>query len=286
MTTETSAQPTVVVPGSADDPFSVNHGRPANEHVAVQAPVRGEDEPAGGQVTAPAGRTASQPQQAAPTQQPAAPAANPADGKPADKPLTQAEINKMVEDRLREAQSGWDKRNAQLQQELKAEREAREATEKAHRDDLRRIQLEGLRPEQQTQLQQQWAFEDRQAELANREKAITEYYGSVERLRVFQAYAPFGVTEEDLLNISDPAEMEAFAKDKKLAFFEAGGTGAKPSGNGDKPASAAPAGANAHYDAGGSPPAPETNNLITQAGVDSMGANIKNMFASEGNRPW
>lgn len=278
MTMEPSTQPTVVVPGSSDDPFSVNHGKPANEHVAVQqAPGQAAQAVVDAPRTAPAGEVVSQPASTP------APAATPA-AKPG---LTQEDVDKIVGTRLKEAQSGWDKRNQQLQQQLKAEQDARVAAEKSHRDDLRRIQLEGLRPEQQTQLQQQWAYEDRMAELNNREKSVTDYYGSVERLRVFEAYKAFGVTEEDLLAISDPAEMESFAKDKKLAWFEGGGMGAKPAGEGDgKPASgsgAAPAGASAHYDTGGSPPAPETGKLITQAGVDSMGANIKNMFATPGN---
>lgn len=268
MTMETSVGPTVVVPGSADDPFSVHNQANQPQTVVIQ------DAPASSPATAPATPAASQPAQTAPV--------------PAPKQLTQAEVDKIVQDRLREAQSGWDKRNAKLEADLRAEKEAREAAERTHRDEMRRAQLEGMPEHQRQAIMSQWQLEDRENAVKAKESAVTDYFANVERLRVFQQYAPFGVTEDDLLAISDPDKMESFAKDKKLAFFEAGGNGAAPSGsqNGGKPAAgAAPAGANAHYDAGGSPPAPQQNGVISQQGVDHMGANIKNMFASDGN-PW
>src|SRR6476659_124585 len=110
MTMETSVGPTVVVPGSADDPFSVHNQANQPQTVVIQ------DAPASSPATAPATPAASQPAQTAPV--------------PAPKQLTQAEVDKIVSDRLREAQSGWDKRNAKLEADLKAEREAREAAER------------------------------------------------------------------------------------------------------------------------------------------------------------
>lgn len=269
MTVESStAGQTVVVPGSADDPFSVNY--------------RGGEGAAAG-LTADRTGVVSQPTVTAPEPQrgvePAPVVTPPAT--PAPVGMTEEQLNT----RLREAQAGWDRRINLLQGELQQERTARENEARQHTQALRQAQLEQVRPEERAHLEQTWNFEDRAAALDKKQAALEDYHKSVEGLRLLQLYAPFGVTEDELMALSDVDKMESYAKDKKLAFFENGGKVAEAGSGGkpDKPAGktgvAVPAGADAHYDSGGQVPAPDAQGLLTGAGVDTMGTNIKNLFA-------
>lgn len=256
---------TVVVPGSADDPFSVNNA--ANG--SAPAPTPGNVTPV------------SQPAPVAPT--PAAPA-TPAVAAPAvtTTGLTQEEVDARVELRLREAQSGWDKRNQALQTQLADEKKARAELEKQHTAAERRIKLEGLRPEERERMQGIWTLEDKQAELDTQRAAVVDYHLNVERLRLFQQYHQFGVTEEALLDIKDIDKLESFCKDAKLDFFENGGKvdGANVKPGDGKPAAPAktPTSQQTPYDGGGTPPAGGEAKQLTTTGVASMGENIKNLF--------
>lgn len=259
---------TVVVPGSADDPFSA--GNAGQMQDPDKTPVN---------ATGPVSQPGIQPPVPAP-------AAEPAGGAPANTPLTQEQVDAIVVQRLTAAQSGWDKRNRLLEDQLKSEREARESEATQHRDELRRAQLDGLPPSERARLQESWNLEDARAEVSKQAKAVQDYHKVVEGLRLFQTYAQFGVTEDDLLGIADVDAMEAFCKDKKLSFLEgklSGGSSQNGNGPSSKPAAA---GSTAPYDPGGNPPAPGENKLLTSEGVEAMGANIKSLFGSGGNVPW
>lgn len=271
---------TVVEPGSPDDPFSShNPANAATASVPAATPV----------VETPASQpNASVPSVEAPTIEStkpgSVPVSTPAAPAVTTTGLTQEQVDKIVSDRLREAQSGWDRRNQLLQEQVKQEKERIAALEKQHRDELRKAQLEGLPLSERTRMQEVWEIEDARAEVKAQRDAVTQYHQTVEGLRLFQEYHIFGVTEDDLLGL-DVDKMEAFCKDKKLAFFEAGGNIAE-AGKGNTPAAkpaAAPAakpGSSAPYDPGGMPPAPEGTKLLTTQGVQSLGANIKSMFAN------
>lgn len=267
---ESSGGPNVMVvaPGSSDDPFS-NNNPENNPDANLIAPTTSSAPPA----SQPGSQPVSAPTQAPDGQQqvpvtPSTPAAP-----------SQPSVDEIIAERLRQAQSGWDKRINTLQAQIRDQ-------EAAHLKQVRDLQLEQVPEHQRPQLKQQWELEDAQTALRNKETALTDYHKAVEGLRLLQTYGAFGLTEDDLLACETVESMESLAKDKKLAFFENGGSvpGAKPATqNGG---SSAPAGASASSDVGSNPSSPATPALLTTPGIESMAANIKTLFNTGPARPW
>lgn len=271
MTMEPSGGPsiTVVAPGSSGDPFSVNN--PANQEPGQTPSVV-------------VGAPASQPVQPAPTTpdpgvvlQTTNPGTEPVTTPVPGTGQTADDINRIVQERLSAAQSNWDKRITTLQAEIDKANKATADAETRAVAQQREFQLQGLRPEQQAQLREQWSIEDERAALKAERSQVIDYHKTVEGLRLLTTYAPFGVTEDQLLGIKDLDEMEKFCLRAKADFFEGGGKA--PASAGSVPARQQPAGASAPIDIGGKTPVQEGPKVLTTAGVESMSANIKNMFA-------
>ena len=270
---ESSGQFTVVAPGSADDPFTAGNGGSAAAPDSTP-PV----------ATAPASQPAVQPpvitldSTIPETQRPTTP-----EGKAAATTtgLTQDDVNRIVEERLRNAQSGWDRANQGLKTTVETLTKALKDKEREVIEREREAKLTGLTASDQQRLKEQWNLDDERAKLEDQRGAVITYHQTVQAMGLFQQYHMFGVTEDELMEIKDIDKMESFCKDKKLAWFENGGTTpaddkAKASAKDEKPA---PKGSTAPVDLGGNAPAPETGKLLTTVGVQSMGQNVKNMFA-------
>jgi len=281
---ESSGGFTVVAPGSQDDPFTSGNGSGSTPDPASTPPV----------VTTPASQPAVQTPQS-PTislmdsipesQRPNTPAS--ADGKGVTSTgMTQEQVDALVTERLRSAQSGWDKLNQGLKTEVQSLQQKLKEKDREVIERERDAKLLGLSPADQQRLKEQWNIDDERAKLDEQRNAVVDYHLTVQGMALYQQYHMFGVTEEELLAIKDIDKMEAFCKDKKLEWFENGGT--KPAdststakGNAPKKdEKAPPAGSTAPVDLGGSAPAPESGKLLTTSGIQSMGQNVKSLFSS------
>ena len=262
----------VVEPGSADDPFT------ASPTQAPPAPVEpeatSEDEAATGEPEA-----GSQPDEVALT--------------PEEEETLLAELKESgyvhedeVQERIREAQSGWDKRNAALQKQL-ADLDAQNAQAmSALRSELREVKLAGMDEEEAKGLRDAWNSEDRQKELEKRIGAVDEY------ARTTHAYAlstRFGQywdgqeeAERELQECKTLEDMDVLAAQKKAEYYErlaSGEQGTKGKAGSPKKG---PAGTRAKSDAGGSAPAAKPSEPSTEQTLDAMGSNIKGMFSKPG----
>lgn len=276
MTMESSGSVQVVVPGSADDPFSVNH--PANAAASGNG---------GGTVLGPgtfasvADMPASQPNDATDP--------DPKLDEPKPLSLTQEQLDAMFTERLGKVQSGWDKRINAMSKQLESEQARVKTIEDGARVQIREAQLNGLPEHERERLRQSWNAEDAQRELDGQRSAVIDYHKAVEGLRLLHEYGQYGLTEEELLACEDIDEMEVLAKDKAIDFFRSGAAAApeaaKPPAK--APEKAPPAGAAAKQDLGGNPPGGEGPKFLTGQSIESMGANIKTLFGSSGpNVPW
>ena len=263
----------VVVPGSQDDPFSAH----AQDGSTQDQATRAGDQPA----SQPNPQDASQASDPASGQNQSTQGAN-----EQPKGLTQAEVDALVQERLRGAQSGWDKRNKLLEDQNKALQETLKQTQANALAEQRRIQLESTPEHMRAQLQEQWNVADEKAELKSQRDQLLTYHQTVEALRIFQTYGTFGVTEEMLLECKTIEEMEKLALETKVAFFENGGKVPAKAATTAAKGEQKPAGQSASADLGGNPGAHQEAGLLTTRGVESMGANIKNMFSNGPNVPW
>ena len=254
-------RPEEVVPGSANDPFSVNYD-PNSTGVTPTSPV--EIPSRGAEPVVPAEGTKIVPQTPGAASTPAAPATTPQTpatpvAAPAEKaPEVKAEpvdveavVRKAVEETRRAVQSSYDKRLAAIETERQAEREA---AIKAQRES--KLSSEDLTDDEKDILKQKWELDDQKAELDSYNKELDTYYAQMFVATLVNDYKQFGVTAEALEAFDDPDEMEAFAKDQELNFYRNGGTAAAviPSTapvSTSEPDPKAPAGASAPTDLGG-----------------------------------
>ena len=274
-----------VEPGSAADPFSVHHN-PSSRFATVSPagqtlggvqlmdvqpdglksqPNESVTTPASNQ--APANAIPATPKPESTPESKETPESKPAE--PAG--LTKEDVERII----RSQQSSYDRRINSLQEELK---EAREANLRAEREG----KLEGLDEEEQEILRSKWGLEDEKRQLAEDVEVADEYFRSIYVAMLVQDYEQFGVTAEDLANLDEPEDMDAFVQSKELDYYRSGKhvTVQVPSRVVETPASQpgeiAPAGATSPTDLGGSgaPSAPPAS-LSKETGVDAMAHNLK-----------
>jgi hypothetical protein len=237
---------TEVVPGSADDPFSVNFkgSQPTDQSAPVtEPPVSQPDEPKSSDAVVDIAALLKNPD-------------------------VIAAIGKQVDARVSEAQKGLNKRDALVTKQLKdSQAELAKAQENMTRLQ-REAQLANLSTEERARLQQEWHVEDEMKKVRDAHAKTVEYHRGVEALRLVTEYGAFGFTPEMIEDDDSLEDMAVKARDAKIAFLQAGGK--VPD---EKPV--APAAASAASDLGGGGPAPKEFKLGTAQGVDAMAANLK-----------
>lgn len=243
MTPEPSGLPgniQVVEPGSPGDPFSTN-----NQNVAppVDPAATGDPAPASQPVTSDAITNI---------------AALLKD------PEVVKVIDATVNERVSRAQSGLDKLNRTLKQNLEATKAQAEAAEKKATRLERQVQLSNLTDTERAAQLQQFDYEDKEDALKVKAKGVDDYYRSVTALDLVNKYGMYGFSEEDIGDDDTVEEMEIKALRKQNEFYV-----------GKVPASAGPAAASAPSDLGAGGPAAPAFKLGTEQGRDSMAANLK-----------
>lgn len=274
----------VVEPGSKSDPFSVNYD-PTSEATAVSptpvipSGVARANTADGPQAQAAVAATASEATAATP--QAASPAATPAET--AQKSVTDIEalIKESVGKAVRGVQSASDKRIAALEKELAA---AREAAIKAERD--AKLNSDDLTDEEKDLLREKYKLDDEKAKLKADIDANMKYHRELQVARLASEYSKYGVTADDLDAIDDPDEMESFAKDKALEFFQSGKSlqaaiaqtpVVTPQAVATTPVETAPAGATAPSHVGGDAPAAKPPEFLKGSDKNSFYANFSNL---------
>lgn len=258
---KTSVQ--VVTPGSPDDPFSANPDRNAAPPVAAQV-AEGAQAAAQG---APAGAEGTQD-----TEDDVLPVAAAAPGEGDLTPAQEARMRAMLDEELKvereriraevrneeipRIQSGLDRRLGQMQERVDALQAERDASNKLIRDQ----QIANLAPEEQARIREGWANEDAAKANADYADELAAYHDDLEVYRLFAAYQPYGVTEEDLRGIEFD-DREAFCLRKENEALRSGAAPAATNTNGTQaqpapatvtePARPAPAGSRAASDRGG-----------------------------------
>lgn len=284
-----------VEPGSADDPFTVLNQRPSpNPGMASPARsgliggvqmVQSED----GTQVQPRVLVSTQPPASAPVA-PVTPAAptTPATPEPELSPMQKAVqdgsldtyVAGLVKDQigtiLRSQQGSYDKRITTLTDELKAAREAALVT-------AREGKLENLTDDEQQILREKWAIEDERRMLDAEIEVADTYFRSMYVATLIQDYAQFGVTAEDLEQLDEPEEMDAFVAEKELSYYRSGQhlTAVVPAhqveSSAVQPVETAPAGAQAPTDVGGSGPSTTPAKFDESPGLDVMARNLNNL---------
>lgn len=309
---------TEVEPGSADDPFAAGQSAASDVVVGASPAVQ----LAGGAVaastvevpfTAPTATptptpipapaspeapvvpasAAVAPASAAPAA-PEAPSADPAtpvvELSPAEMALKEGKLDDHLAGLVKEAtgaalknqQSGYDKRIQSLTDDLK---DVRETSLKAEREG----KLEDLTSEEQDILKDKWSLEDLRTSLVEYEDKLDGYFHSLYVGALVQEFSPYGVTAEDLDNIEESEDMDAFVQEKQLDWFKAGkavpdATVTAPTRTVESPVAppvvipaAAPAGAQAPTDVGGTAPSSPPPTPDTGLGLDAMARNLAQM---------
>lgn len=188
-------------------------------------------------------------------------------------------------------QSTYDRQIAALNKQVQESREAATAREKLLLDQVREAQMNGLGEAEKAKLREQWDYDDRLRELDSREQELTGYHTELLREAYAQEYAEFGVTAEDLVEFSNPEDMESFVRDVELEYYrqlaEFRSKGGLPDEDDDdesptsarnpKPAAKkAPAGASAPTDAGAGSAVPSVTKFNSGQSAGAMAENIRN----------
>jgi len=236
----------VVEPGSPDDPFSVKG-------------------------------TGEQPK-TGPSARPSQPATD--DNPPASEPFTEdddakllRELEETIQTRVSAAQSGLNKRNSQLEKQVKETSEQLTAVQKSLKDAERRAAAANLGEDQLAVLKVRWDAEDKEGTLTVKEKAVDDYLRATTAYDLVVRYGKYGLTPELLEEAETVDEMHLVAERTAREFLESGG----------KPAEKGPAGAKAPSDLGGRAPGAEPFKLGTEQGVKGLADNVRNLFKQPGN---
>ena len=276
--------PTVVEPGSPDDPFSANYKGDSASAAASPAasvsgvpPVTAADGP-----QVPTGTSAATP--STPSPAPATPAATP------DAPQRTLEellkdptlvehfaglMNEKVGTALRTQQSSYDKQISALKTEVK---EAREANLRIERE----TKLEGLNDDERDILKKSWELEDKARSLEEYESTLDEYWQGMYVANLVAENRKFGVTAEDFDGLTEPEQMDIVVLRKEAEFYRNGGAQtpaptAAATSPAAAPAASVPAGASAPTDVGGSSPSAPPPKLDDGVGMDVMARNLNMM---------
>lgn len=266
--------PTVVAPGSSDDPFSVNYDKASAASPAPGTPPASTTD--GLQVQP---NTTAAPTTALSTAALAAPATvtpvtplRTIDELLKDPTLAETIaglVNEKVGTALRSQQSSYDKRLAEQEKDLK---EAREAILKAERNG----KLEGLSDDEQEIIKNKWALEDKQRDLEEYEETLDDYWRSMYVAELIKENGQFGVTVDDLEALKEPEEMDLFVLRKEAEFYRSGGTKQVPATQAVSGTAleSVPAGVFAPTDVGGSAPSAPPAKLEEGTGMDVMARNM------------
>lgn len=260
---------TIVVPGSADDPFT--RGAAAVAQPTAQPPVIPAAQPTNTTVVQPPVQVQQVDQNA-------------------KAPPTQAEIDAIVAERVGKATSTLDRRLNALTKELENQQATAEAQRIANVAAVRAAQTNGLRADQVADMQKVWEQEDRLAALETREKAVVDLYRSTEGLRLLTTYGEFGIEEDDILGYTgDPTQLEDFVKGLAFEKMRAGGTSAGSAAKQVAAAAAEGDGAKPNagqQDIGSGGMSAVGAKMLTTTGLGSMAANVKTLFNDPSGRPW
>jgi len=274
-----------VAPGSADDPFA-----PPSDPNAAPSPS-----PAGGTgEAAPTDPESSRDGTATATSTDPAGQADPGNEGDDEDSAQLAQLIDLIRTEVRgeelpKVQSSYDRRIAALERQHQAALEAAEAQAKALQEELRSVKLSGLSAEDQQKLREQWAYDDRRAELESLAADVEEYHKSVFVADVMIQFPELELTEDELNQFGSPEEIEAYVKDTLIDFYRSqalSGSGAEQGTQPNRTATAAhsaapdprpaPAGVNAPSDAGGGAAVPNGPRFNETPGLDAMRQNISN----------
>lgn len=274
------ANPTVVAPGASDDPFTASS--PANPVTNGNAPAT----PTSGSTPAPV--TQNQPQQQQAPQQPAQQTPRGQAPASAEKPITKADLDAAVQAAKSSVQAGFGKQITALRTAVTKAQEAAATAEENARAEIRRIQIEATPEHMRAQLQERFNAEDVQLKANKQTQAATDLYRAAEGTRLLQAYGEYGVTEDDILDYTgNPTAMEDYVKGLAFERLKAGGSTSSQAASQVASAAAAaanePAGANVLQDIGSNPQGFVAPQLLSTQGMESLAANVKALFAAEGN---
>ena len=193
-----------------------------------------------------------------------------------------------IQERISQAQSGHDRRNAALEKQLKDERDARLESEATLRHEVQEARVQGLPEEEREQAQRLFEHKEEQRRVREQAQATDSYFQTVRAYDLSVRYAQYwpGATDAEkrtaaeaaLMGCEDVDGMELLAERQKSEFYEALASGKAPEAGGAKK----PAGAGAPSDAGGAAPAEKPTEPSTEQNLDAMAGNIKGMFGKPG----
>ncbi len=143
--------------------------------------------------------------------------------------------------------------------------------------ELREVKLNGLPPEQQTRLREQWTSDDQTTKLDAYKNELEQYHLELDDFRLISTYGQFGVTEEILTQV--PAdERESFCESVRADYWEEQAQ-QQPAANQQpppqqQPTAPVPAGASAPSDTGGNPLPSKPDEPNSSKGQGAMADNI------------
>ena len=297
---------TVVAPGSAQDPFtdpSATQQPPASAPSDPGAAPAGQPGEGAQTPATPTSASTDPAASAAPSAPPPA-QTQPDSGQPLTLPTTEPpadstaaptamsdeeyerlrqKVERDVEERWRNRQSGQDRQINEIRQEL--DRARADADEQ--RTLTRQTTLAGLPEEERARIQKQWELDDRERQLKEFSDSTLDLHSDVEVAMLLLEYNGVpGITEEVLQGVPQE-ERELFCMRQKLVYLEQGGSpsGASQTNGASRtaqpvattpPAQPAPAGASAPSDVGGAGVPPATRPAKTGQSIDDMADNIAN----------
>lgn len=163
-----------------------------------------------------------QPAQApAPEQPPEAQVTTKAEPTPEELAAAETRLNTFLEEqievRLKERQSGFDKRAAQLDRQLQDSA----TREKELRTEIRQLQAQGLPEEERQKLLDRYAQQDERVELDAYRSQLVDYHKNLYVESLALEFGEYGVKQEALEQVDSPEEMEAFCYETKANYLEA-----------------------------------------------------------------
>lgn len=199
------------------------------------------------------------------------------------------ERQRIREEATRAAQSGFDKRAAQLDRRMQ---EAQEH-EKALTAQIRELQTKGLSDEERAKVLAGYAQADERTELDEYRGQLVEYHKTLMVQSLMFEFKDFGVTQEALEQVDSPEEMEAHCYEQKATFLENAMNQARqqatqpaPAATVVQPAAAQPvaqpqpnipAGVTAPVDIGAGGISPQGPQFNQGMGADALRDNLKTM---------
>ena len=183
------------------------------------------------------------------------------------------EMSEGHEEELRRQQGGQDRVIAGL----RSQQQEADQRYDTMQSELREVKLNGLPPEQQTRLREQWTSDDQTTKLDAYKNELEQYHLELDDFRLISTYGQFGVTEEILTQV--PAdERESFCESVRADYWEEQAQ-QQPAANQQpppqqQPTAPVPAGASAPSDTGGNPLPSKPDEPNSSKGQGAMADNI------------